>query len=97
MLRWSDGWDLLLSTLKTLTEADLSRTVTIRTKPHTAEAAILRQLDHYATHVGQIVTTARLFVPEDSWNYFTLRPGETASFNHAMRQSTHDDSTPDIV
>ena len=98
--QWAKGWDLLLDTVAQLNEDDLNATVTIRSKPHSVVAALLRQLDHYATHVGQIVTTARLFVPESEWRYFTLRPGETAAFNAAMTGQIDvaaEDNTPNIV
>lgn len=83
---WSRGWETLLTTLDSLSEADLSRTVTIRAAPHTVHAAIARQLDHYAFHVGQINLIARQIVGTDSWEWFTLPPGGTRAFNEAMRR-----------
>lgn len=83
---WSRGWATLLATLDSLTEADLSRTVTIRGAPHTVHAAIARQLDHYAFHVGQINLIARQIVGTDRWQWFTLPPGGTRAFNESMRR-----------
>ena len=84
MATWEQGWALIFTTLESLKPNDLDRQVTIRGKPHTVEAAVIRQIDHYALHVGQVVTTARLFVPESEWRYFTIPPGASAEFNQAM-------------
>jgi hypothetical protein len=45
----------------------------------------MRQLDHYAFHVGQINTIARALVGTDNWNWFTLAPGGTKAFNAQLR------------
>jgi hypothetical protein len=52
---WSEGWDCVFAALQPLNEEDLSREVFIRGESHTVMEAILRQLSHYAYHVGQIV------------------------------------------
>ncbi len=84
---WARGWAALLAALDGLTEADLSRTVTIRGAPHAVHAAIARQLDHYAFHVGQINVIARQLVGTDRWVWFTLPPGGTREFNERMRRT----------
>jgi uncharacterized damage-inducible protein DinB len=53
--RWEAGWRLLFEALAGLDAGDLTRTVLVRGEPMPVERAILRQLDHYAYHVGQIV------------------------------------------
>ncbi len=83
---WVRGWATLLATFDSLTEADLSRTVTIRGAPHAVHAAIARQIDHYAFHVGQINVIARQLVGTDRWAWFTLAPGTTREFNERMRR-----------
>lgn len=88
---WQRGWSTLLMTLDSLTEPDLSKTVTIRGAPHSVHAAIARQLDHYAFHVGQINVIARQLVGTDDWQWFTLPPGGTRAFNEAMRRRHSDD------
>jgi hypothetical protein len=85
MADWDRGWSALSSALNTLTEADLARTITIRTVEHSVALAILRQLDHYAFHVGQINLTARALVGTENWKWFTLPPGATAEFNQNPR------------
>jgi hypothetical protein len=45
-----------------------------------AEDAIMRQLAHYAYHVGQIVYLARLF-NEGDWTSLTIPKGNSATYN----------------
>jgi hypothetical protein len=54
MSAWNDGWGRVFDVLAGLGEADLERTVYIRGEPHTVVRAVVRQLVHYAHHVGQI-------------------------------------------
>lgn len=84
MARWDAGWSTLFSTLDTLTPADLHRTVLIRAVPHPVHAAILRQIDHYSFHIGQINILARMIVGTDNWIWFTLPPGATKAFNERL-------------
>ena len=81
---WNDGWSVLFSTLDSLTDEDLIKTVTIRTEPHTVALAITRQIAHYAWHVGQIVLIAKHFVVSrgDAWRYLTIAPGGSSAFNN---------------
>jgi uncharacterized protein DUF1572 len=82
---WARGWRVLLETLERLTDDDLARTVTIRAVEHTVALALLRQLDHYAFHVGQVNAIARTIVGTEKWQWFTLAPGETKVFNEKLR------------
>lgn len=84
MRRWDAGWATLFTTLDSLTPDDLSRTVLIRAVPHPVHAAVLRQLDHYSFHVGQINVIARQIVGTDRWKWFTLPPGGTKAFNERL-------------
>jgi len=61
---WEDGWARVFAALEPLSEADLTRTVTIRGEPHSVMPAINRQLAHYPHHVGQIVLLAKHFAAE---------------------------------
>ncbi|HET7275184.1 MAG TPA: DUF1572 family protein [Longimicrobiaceae bacterium] len=58
---WEDGWARVFAAVEPLHADDLTRTVTIRSEPHTVMEAINRQLTHYAYHVGQIVFLAKHF------------------------------------
>jgi len=52
---WNDGWECFLTTLDSLSEADLTKTVSIREESLSVTDAINRQLAHYPYHIGQIV------------------------------------------
>jgi uncharacterized damage-inducible protein DinB len=58
---WERGWQCALATIESLTEEDLTRTVTIRGEDHTVMQAINRQLMHYPNHIGQIIFLAKHF------------------------------------
>ncbi|MDP1841859.1 MAG: DUF1572 family protein [Sediminibacterium sp.] len=75
---WEDGWKCLLNTLESLTEADLEKTVTIRTEPLFVYDAILRQLAHYPYHVGQIVYLGKI-IQQDHWISLSIPKGKGAS------------------
>ena len=70
---------MLFDALTPLTPADLGRTVTIRGEPHTVLAALLRQLSHYAYHVGQIVWLARHFRGE-AWQSLSIPRGQSTDY-----------------
>jgi hypothetical protein len=80
MRRWDDGWALVFAAVEPLAEADLLRTVTIRSEPHTVMQAIDRQLTHYAYHAGQIVFLAKYFVSSE-WKTLSVARGRSEEFN----------------
>jgi len=80
---WEAGWSCLFAALEPLSDADLSRTVTIRTEPHSVMQAINRQIAHYSYHVGQIVYLAKHFSGE-RWKALTVPKRESAEFNAAV-------------
>ena len=59
MAAWETGWACLFGALDALTPADLTATVRIRGEQFSAMEAIVRQFDHYASHIGQIVFLAK--------------------------------------
>jgi hypothetical protein len=77
---WERGWKCLFDALEPLTEADMTRTITIRTEPHSVMQAINRQVAHYSYHVGQIVYLARHFAGE-KWQSLTIPKKKSAEFN----------------
>ncbi len=83
--RWEDGWGHLFEALATLKSDDLDKIVYIRSEPHTVMEAILRQLTHYAYHVGQIVYLARHFAGE-RWQTLSVPRGNSEAFNEMMRR-----------
>ena len=80
LARWEAGWKCVLTAVEPLTDADLTRTVYIRTEKHSVMQAINRQTAHYAYHVGQIVYLARSFAGE-KWHSLTIPKNKSAEFN----------------
>jgi hypothetical protein len=80
---WERGWKYLFDALEPLTEADLARTITIRTEPHSVMQAINRQIAHYAHHVGQILFLAKhlTFTKTGKWESLSVPRGKSAEIN----------------
>jgi hypothetical protein len=80
---WERGWKYVFDALEPLTEADLTRTVTIRTEPHSVMQAINRQVAHYAHHVGQILFLAKhlTFTSTGKWESLSVPRGKSADMN----------------
>ncbi len=81
---WNEGWKCLLDTLKSLQEADLNKTIYIRTEPLIVYDAILRQLAHYPYHVGQIVYIGKI-INNTKWKSLSISKGNSKSFNESMK------------
>jgi hypothetical protein len=81
--QWERGWKYVFDALEPLTEADLGRTVTIRTEPHSVMQAINRQVAHYAHHVGQILFLAKhlTFTKTGKWESLSVPRGKSAEMN----------------
>jgi hypothetical protein len=79
---WEAGWKCLFDALEPLAEADLTRTVTIRSEPHSVMQAINRQIAHYAQHSGQILFLAKhlTFVKTGKWESLSVPRGKSAEF-----------------
>ena len=80
---WERGWATLFSALEPLTEADLSRTVTIRGEAHSVMQAINRQLAHYPYHCGQIVFLAK-HLRHENWRCLSVPRGHSQEFNRRV-------------
>ncbi|HEX8816464.1 MAG TPA: DUF1572 family protein [Terriglobales bacterium] len=81
---WDESWEILFSTIKSLTPDDLERTVTIRAEPHTVLQALNRSLAHHASHVGQIVFLAKHLRSSD-WKTLSVPRGKSKEFDSQMR------------
>jgi Protein of unknown function (DUF1572) len=82
MAMWGAGWKYVFDALEPLTDADLGRTVTIRTEPHSVMQAINRQIAHYSHHVGQILFAAKHFTTAKNgkWESLSVPRGQSAQF-----------------
>ena len=80
---WNKGWQCLFNTLESLQPGDMSKAITIRSESMPVVDAIVRQLDHYGYHVGQIVYIGRLIKDAD-WQSLSIPKGKSTDFNAAM-------------
>ncbi len=79
---WERGWKYVFDALQPLTEADVTRTVTIRNEPHSVMQAINRQVAHYAHHIGQILFLAKhlTFTSTGKWQSLSVPRGQSKQF-----------------
>ena len=82
MTLWESGWKYVFDALEPLSEADVTRTVTIRGEPHSVMQAINRQVAHYAHHIGQILYAAKHFAAAKSgkWESLSVPRGKSQQF-----------------
>jgi uncharacterized damage-inducible protein DinB len=80
---WEAGWKCVFLALQPLTDADLTRTVTIRGEKHSVMQAINRQIAHYPHHVGQIVLLAKHFAGEQ-WRTLSVPRRGSAEYNRKV-------------
>jgi hypothetical protein len=83
MHSWEAGWDCLFTALGPLTDADLSRTITIRGEAHSVMQAINRQVAHYSCHCGQIVFLAK-HLQSANWKCLSVPRSKSADFNRKV-------------
>ncbi len=81
---WEDGWQRLLGTLESLSDADLGRSVTIRGEAHSVMQAINRQVAHYSYHCGQIVFLAK-HLSSDRWQTLSVPRGKSTEFTRRVQ------------
>jgi hypothetical protein len=81
---WERGWERVFAAVEALTGDDAMRTVTIRAEPHTVVQAVLRQVEHYGYHVGQIVFLAK-HLASDRWRSLSVPRGQSLAFTEKMR------------
>ena len=84
LTKWNVGWNCLLSTLDTLTNDDLDKTIYIRKEPMIVIDAITRQLAHYCSHVGQIVYLGKMMAG-DRWKSLSIQKGNSKEVNEKMK------------
>jgi hypothetical protein len=85
MTWWTEGWDLVLSSLTQLTPQDVTAQVRIRGEAIPVLAAILRQIDHYGQHVGQIVMLAK-HARGAEWRTLSIPRGKSDEYTRAVME-----------
>ena len=68
---WNKGWQCVFDALESLQAGDVLKTVSIRGESLSVVDAIVRQLDHYGYHVGQIVYIGRM-IKDESWQSLSI-------------------------
>jgi uncharacterized damage-inducible protein DinB len=81
---WEEGWQCVLGTMESLSDADLGRTVTIRGEAHSVMQAINRQIAHYSYHCGQIVFLAK-HLCAGHWRILSVPPGKSREFTERVQ------------
>jgi hypothetical protein len=77
---WDAGWKCVFTALEGLSDADLTKTVTIRGEEHSVMQAMNRQIAHYSYHVGQIAFLARHYAGPN-WKPLTIPKKKSQDFN----------------
>ncbi|MDB4891543.1 MAG: hypothetical protein JWL61_3398 [Gemmatimonadetes bacterium] len=80
MAFWTAGWAVVEREVGALSDADLSRVVTIRQHSLTVHAALCRSIAHVAYHVGQIVLLARI-TADKPWDSLSIPKGKSVEYN----------------
>ncbi len=81
---WNAGWQCVFDAIEPLDETQLLQTVYIRREPHTVVKAILRQLGHYAHHVGQISYIGK-HLRGDLWVSLSIPRGKSEEYLRGKR------------
>lgn len=76
---WERGWQFVSDALLPLAASDVDRSVVIRGESLTVTSAVLRQLDHYGQHVGQIILLAKHLRGSD-WKTLSIARGQSAAY-----------------
>jgi hypothetical protein len=80
---WEQGWVCVFSAVEPLTDADLSRTITIRGEEHSVMQAINRQVAHYAMHLGQIILLEKHYAGAQ-WQTLSVARNRSSEFNRKV-------------
>ena len=63
---WEKGWKCVFDAISTLKESDLNTTIYIRKEAFTVAEALVKQLVHYAYHIGQMAYVGKM-LKGDQW------------------------------
>lgn len=77
---WAEGFDVVERELAKVTDADLTKTITIRGVGLTVHEALCRSVAHTASHAGQIVLLAKIAAGAD-WQTLSIPRGGSSQYN----------------
>lgn len=80
---WETGWSCFFEAISPLSDTDLSATLFIRNQKHTVEQALLRQLGHYAYHIGQLVFIGKM-IKKEAWKTLSIAKGKSTDYNRQL-------------
>jgi uncharacterized damage-inducible protein DinB len=80
---WKRGWEVVEREVGRLRDEDLTRTVAIRGQTMTVHEALVRNVAHVASHIGQIVLLARVSAGDD-WKTLSIPRGQSRQFNDQL-------------
>lgn len=80
MALWDEGWQCLFDAIEPLTEKQLNQDIFIRNKRQSAMDAIVRQLMHYAMHIGQIIYIVKM-IQDNQWETLSIARNQSKTFN----------------
>lgn len=81
---WEEGWKCFLDAINILSEADLQKTIYIRSQPLSVINAINRQFAHYPYHVGQIIYAAKI-LKNKNWQNLSVEKNRSAEYNEKIK------------
>lgn len=82
---WEKGWACLFLALETITDHNKNQLVYIRSKGHTIDEALQRQLAHYAYHIGQLVFISRMR-SQENWDSLSIPRGQSIAYNKSAEE-----------
>lgn len=77
---WDEGWLVCLTSLKSLSPEDLTKTITIRNQPLNVVDAINRQIAHYSYHIGQVIYISKWLI-NTKWISLSIPRGSSQQYN----------------
>ena len=76
---WNKGWDCVLNAMESLKADDLMKTILIRRESMSVIDAVIRQIDHYGHHTGQIVFIGKM-IKDSNWQTLSIPKGKSAEY-----------------
>jgi len=80
---WETGWSCLFNAMESINRSNMDKQVFIRGQAHTITQALLRQLAHYPSHIGQIMFLGKS-IKGTQWQSLSIPKGESEAFNKKM-------------
>ncbi|HEY1870232.1 MAG TPA: DUF1572 family protein [Chitinophagaceae bacterium] len=82
---WNTGWQCVFDAVENLKPEDAMKTITIRSEQLSVVDAIIRQIEHYGYHIGQIVYIGKL-IKDEAWQSLSIPKNKRKAFNETMHR-----------